>query len=282
VGSLRIRRAEFDIPSGVQIVVTGAGGMLGQDVMRAACGAAVGFSHGELDVADHAAVRQALAGADLVVNCAAWTDVDAAESDPDGAMRVNRDGARNVAEAAGRVVYVSSDYVFDGEKRSPYLESDPTGPLSSYGCSKLAGELATAEASPRHFIVRSSWLFGAGGPNFVETMLRLGSERDELEVVDDQVGCPTFTGHLAEAIVRLTQTEDYGIHHLAGSGRCSWYEFAREIFERAGVDCQVEPCTTEDFPRPAPRPAWSVLGSERGHSLPAWRAGLDAYLGVRA
>jgi dTDP-4-dehydrorhamnose reductase len=266
----------------VRIVVTGAAGMLGQDVVRAAGDDAVGLSRADLDVTDAAAVREALAGADVVVNCAAWTNVDGAESDPDGALRVNGDGARNVAESADRVLYVSSDYVFDGEKRTPYVESDPTGPLSSYGRSKLAGEQATADANPRHFIVRSSWLFGAGGGNFVETMLRLGSERDELRVVDDQVGCPTFTGHLAAAIVRLVATDDYGVHHIAGSGRCSWYEFAREIFERSGVDCHVEPCSTDEYPLPAPRPAWSVLGSERGHSLPTWQEGLEEYLGVRA
>ena len=264
------------------MIVTGAGGMLGHDVVRVAGDEAVGLARTDLDVTDPAAVREAVAGADTVINCAAWTDVDGAESDPDGALRVNRDGARNVAEAADRVLYVSSDYIFDGEKRTPYVESDPTRPLSSYGRSKLAGEQATAEENPRHFVVRSSWLFGAGGGNFVETMLRLGSERDALRVVDDQVGCPTFTAHLAEAIVRLATTDDYGIHHIAGSGRCSWYEFAREIFERSGVDCHVEPCTTNDFPRPARRPAWSVLGSERGHSLPTWQEGLEAYLGVRA
>jgi len=264
------------------MIVTGAGGMLGQDVVRVGGDEAVGLARTDLDVTDPAAVREAVAGADIVINCAAWTDVDGAESDADGALRVNRDGARNVAKAADRVLYVSSDYIFDGEKRTPYVESDPTRPLSSYGRSKLAGEQATAEANPRHFVVRSSWLFGAGGGNFVETMLRLGSERDPLRVVDDQVGCPTFTGHLAEAIVRLATTDDYGIHHIAGSGRCSWYEFAREIFERSGVDCHVEPCTTNDFPRPARRPAWSVLGSERGHSLPTWQEGLEAYLGVRA
>jgi dTDP-4-dehydrorhamnose reductase len=264
------------------MVVTGAGGMLGQDVVQVAGDRAVALARTDLDVTDAPAVREAVAGRNIVINCAAWTDVDGAESDPDGALRVNRDGARNVAAAAERVLYVSSDYVFDGEKRTPYVESDPTRPLSSYGRSKLAGEQATAAANPRHFIVRSSWLFGAGGGNFVETMLRLGSERDALRVVDDQVGCPTFTGHLADAIVRLAATDDYGVHHVAGSGRCSWYEFAREIFERSGVDCHVEPCTTEDFPRPARRPAWSVLGSERGHSLPTWREGLEAYLGVRA
>jgi dTDP-4-dehydrorhamnose reductase len=250
--------------------------MLGQDVVRVS--GAPGLSHAELDVTDAGAVREALTGAELVINCAAFTDVDGAEADPEGALRVNRDGARHVAAAAARVLYVSTDYVFDGSKREPYLESDPTGPLSVYGRSKLEGERATAAANPRHFIARSSWLFGAGGRNFVETMLGLGPE---VRVVDDQVGCPTYTGHLAEALVRLGRTEDYGVHHLAASGSCSWFEFAREIFARAGVDARVEPCTTADFPRPAPRPAYSVLGSERGHRLPGWREGLDAYLGVR-
>jgi dTDP-4-dehydrorhamnose reductase len=250
--------------------------MLGQDVVRVSGGA--GLSRAELDVTDAAAVREALAGADLVINCAAYTNVDGAEDDAEGAMRVNRDGARNVAEAATKVVYVSTDYVFDGSKRGPYVESDPTGPLSAYGRSKLEGERATAEANERHFIVRSSWLFGAGGRNFVETMLGLGPE---VRVVDDQVGCPTFTGHLAEALVRLAGGEDYGTHHLAASGSCSWFEFARAIFDRAGVDTRVEPCTTAEFPRPAPRPANSVLGSERGHRLPTWQEGLEAYLGVR-
>lgn len=250
--------------------------MLGRDVVRAA--GADGLSRAELDVTDARAVRAAIGPDDLVVNCAAWTDVDGAEEHLDEALRVNREGARNVAEAAGAVVYVSSDYVFDGTKRTPYLESDPTGPLSAYGRSKLAGEHATAAANPHHFIVRSAWLFGAGGPNFVETMLGLGPQ---VRVVDDQVGCPTFTGHLAEAIAGLIKGDEFGIHHMAASGSCSWFEFACEIFSRAGRQVELEPCTTEQFPRPAPRPAWSVLGSERGHRLPHWREGLQAYLGVR-
>jgi dTDP-4-dehydrorhamnose reductase len=251
--------------------------MLGQDVVRAAN--AVGYSHAQLDVTDRAAVREAIGPDDLVINCAAWTNVDGAEQHEDEALRINADGARNVAEAAGTVLYVSSDYVFDGTKGEPYLESDPVNPLSAYGRTKLAGEHATADANPRHFIARSSWLFGAGGKNFVETMLGLGPE---VRVVDDQVGSPTFTGHLAEALVELAWTEDYGVHHVAASGSCSWFEFAREIFARAGSDTHVEPCTTADFPRPAPRPAYSVLGNERGDkSLPTWQEGLDAYLGVR-
>jgi dTDP-4-dehydrorhamnose reductase len=250
--------------------------MLGQQVVRATGGEAL--TRAELDVTDARAVRDAIGPEDLVVNCAAWTDVDGAEEHPEEALRVNAEGAGSVARAAAAVIYVSSDYVFDGRKREPYLESDPVGPLSSYGRSKLEGERATASANPRHFIVRSAWLFGPGGPNFVDTMLRLGPE---LRVVDDQVGSPTFTGHLAEALAGLAGSEDFGIHHMAGSGRCSWFEFAREIFALAGRDVELSPCTTEEFPRPAPRPAWSVLASERGHRLPHWREGLQAYLGVR-
>jgi dTDP-4-dehydrorhamnose reductase len=196
---------------------------------------------------------------------------------------VNADGARNVAAAAERVLYVSTDYVFDGTKRDPYVESDPPAPVQEYGHSKLAGERATAEANPNHLVVRSSWLFGAGGKNFVETILQLAEEGDELRVVDDQVGCPTFTGHLAEALVALAAGDERGVLHATGAGSCSWFEFAHEILERAGVDRDVRPCTSDEFPRPARRPAYSVLASERGGpTLPAWQDGLDAYLGVRA
>jgi dTDP-4-dehydrorhamnose reductase len=256
--------------------------MLGQDVLRAAGERATGLTHAELDVTDSAAVAEALSGA-TVINCAAYTNVDGAEADSETAHAVNADGARNVAEAAARVVYVSTDYVFDGSKRAPYVESDPTGPLQEYGHSKLAGERATAAANEDHLVVRSSWLFGAGGRNFVETMLALGRERDELLVVDDQVGSPTFTGHLAEALVALADGDERGVLHVAGSGSCSWYGFARAIFERAGLDASVRPCATDDFPRPARRPANSVLASERGAPvLPSWEEGLEAYMGVRA
>jgi dTDP-4-dehydrorhamnose reductase len=250
--------------------------MLGQELVRAI--GAEGLTRAQLDVTDPRAVREAIGSADLVINCAGWTDVDGAEKHPLEALRVNAEGAGNVANAAGAVVYVSSDYVFDGRKRAPYLESDPVGPLSVYGRSKLEGERATAAANPRHYIVRSSWLFGPGGPNFVETMLRLAPE---LRVVDDQVGCPTFTAHLAEALAGLVDREDFGIHHMAASGACSWFEFAREIFLLADREVELTPCSSDELARPAPRPAWSVLGSERGHRLPHWREGLQAYLGVR-
>jgi dTDP-4-dehydrorhamnose reductase len=153
--------------------------------------------------------------------------------------------------------------------------------VSSYGRSKLAGERATAASNPRHFIVRSSWLFGSGGKNFVDTMLRVGRERDEARVVADQVGCPTYTGHLARALVRIASGPDYGIHHAAAAGSCSWYDLAAAAFERAGVDCRLEPIATHQYPLPAPRPAYSVLGTEREPLLPDWQEGLDAYLAER-
>jgi dTDP-4-dehydrorhamnose reductase len=272
----------------VRILVIGAGGMLGRDVMRAAGADAIGLTHADLDITDAAATAAAMADArpQAVINCAAYTDVDGAEGDPELALSVNGEGAGNAAAAAAAagaaVVYVSSDYVFDGSKREPYVESDPTGPISSYGRSKLAGEQATAAANPRHFLVRSSWLFGKHGRNFVDTMLSL--EREELKVVDDQVGCPTFTGHLAQGLLRVVGRDDHGVHHVAGGGSCSWYELALEIFSRAGLDRRVEPCATDEFPRPAARPAWSVLGTERSDavSLPSWQEGLDAYLRERA
>jgi dTDP-4-dehydrorhamnose reductase len=240
----------------------------------------------DLDVVDPAAVDAAVSESrpDVVFNCAAYTDVDGAESEERTAMRVNAEGAHNVAAAAAAagaaVLYPSTDYVFDGRKDEPYLESDPVGPLSAYGRSKLAGERATADANPRHHIVRTQWLFGLGGHNFVETMLSLGAEREELTVVDDQVGCPTYTGDLAAALVGLVGREDRGVHHVAAGGECSWNEFAREIFEQAGVSCRVLAGTTEELGRPAPRPAPAVLRSNRSGApiLPHWRSGLDRYL----
>jgi dTDP-4-dehydrorhamnose reductase len=267
--------------------VTGGGGMLGREVVRAAAEhEVVALTHADLDVTDRAAVERTImdASPDVVINCAGFTDVDGAESHEEAATRLNGEAAGYLAAAAPAIVHPSTDYVFDGSKRTPYVESDPTGPRSAYGRSKLAGERAVATANPRHFIVRTSWLFGAGGKNFVDTMLGLAAERDELKVVDDQVGCPTYAGHLASALVELAEGDSYGIHHLAGTGECSWFSFAGEIFRQAEVDVSVVPCTTAEFQRPAPRPAYSVLGSERPDAirLPSWHEGLAAYLAERA
>jgi dTDP-4-dehydrorhamnose reductase len=260
--------------------------MLGREVVRAAAEhEVVALTHGDLDVTDRAAVERTMteAGPDVVINCAGFTDVDGAESDEEAATILNGGGAAYLAAAAPAIVHLSTDYVFGGSKRTPYVESDPTGPRSAYGRSKLAGERAVA-ANPRHFIVRTSWLFGSGGRNFVDTMLGLAADRDELKVVDDQVGCPTYAGHLASALVELAEGDAYGIHHVAGAGECSWFAFAGEIFRLAELEVNLVPCATAEFPRPAPRPAYSVLGSERPDSirLPSWREGLAAYLAERA
>jgi dTDP-4-dehydrorhamnose reductase len=276
----------------VKLLIAGAGGMLGRDVVLAADNAGhqvVGYGHAELDIADADAASAKIGGErpDVVINCAAWTDVDGAEQHEEEATRVNGAGAGNVAAAAAAagasVVYVGSDYVFDGGKGAPYVETDQTAPLSAYGRGKLAGEEATRAANKRHFIVRSAWLFGTGGPNFVETMLRLAADHGEVLVVRDQVGSPTYTWHLAHGIVRLIEGVEYGIHHMAAAGACSWYEFAREIFEQASVECTVMSATTEMLGRPAPRPAYSALASQREHpiELPPWQDGLAAYLAQR-
>ncbi len=277
----------------MRFVITGAAGMLGQDLAAAARGAGhdvVGFARADLDIADDAAIAEVLTRTrpDVVINCAAWTDVDGAETSPDDALAINGAGAGNVARAAAAAgawtIHISSDYVFDGSNRVPYVESDAVGPLSSYGRSKLAGEREVAAGAPeRYTIVRSSWLFGAGGPCFPATILRLAGERDELKVVDDQIGCPTFTGHLAQALVDLAArgTPPVGILHVAGGGICSWYAFAREIVAASGVSCEVQTCSTAEMPRPATRPAYSVLRSERDAPvLPDWRQGLAEYMAL--
>ena len=284
----------------MRLLVTGAAGMLAGDLLRAAERAGhetVGLARAELDIRDADDVARAVAGAepDAVVNCAAWTDVDGAESAREDAFAVNAAGAGNLARAAAAVgtalLHVSSDYVFSGEARldadgrpRPYVESDDTAPRSVYGQSKLAGEREVLAASPRHLVVRSSWLFGVDGPNFVETMLRLGGERASVEVVDDQVGCPTWTGHLAAALIGLLEREVSGLVHQAGGGQVSWNGFAREIFRQAGVDCEVLPSTTEQMGRPAPRPAYSAIVSEREDVLPMppWQDGLAGHLAARA
>jgi dTDP-4-dehydrorhamnose reductase len=273
----------------MRLLITGAAGMLGRDVAAAAERSGhevLALARAQLDVADRAAVQRAIADArpDAVINCAAWTDVDGAEEHEAAATRINGEGAGHLAEAAPYLVHVSSDYVFDGAGTEPYREDDPVGPISAYGRSKLAGEHAVQQASADHAIVRSSWLFGAGGRNFVDTMLRLGAERDALRVVDDQIGCPTFTGHLAEALVQIAGRRAKGILHVAGGGACSWFELARAALDEQNLTTRIEPCTTAEFPRPAPRPAYSVLGSTRpdAPTLPPWRDGLRAYLRERA
>jgi dTDP-4-dehydrorhamnose reductase len=208
---------------------------------------------------------------DLVLHAAAWTRVDDAESDPEGTAAVNVQGTRHAIALGAPLVYFSTDYVFDGGKREPYVESEPPNPLSVYARTKLEGERVVDDG----WIVRSSWLFGPTGHNFLRTMLRLGAERNEVRVVDDQVGTPTYVGHLAEATRELVE-RPRGIWHVAADGECSWAEFAEAIFEEAGLDARVVPISTEEYGAPASRPAYSVLRSERPDAprLPHWRDGL--------
>ncbi len=248
------------------ILITGAGGQLGT-ALAEVFPDATAVSRREWDVADPYPFEER---PELVLHAAAWTKVDDAESDPEGARRANVEGTRNVVELGTPLVYFSSDYVFDGAKREPYLESDPTSPLGVYGRTKLEGEQQVREG----WIVRSSWLFGPTGHNFLRTMLRLGAELDEVSVVDDQRGAPTYVGHLAEGTHELLDRPQ-GIWHLAAQGECTWADFAEAIFEDAGLGCRVKRITTAEFGAPAPRPAYSVLRSEKdAPSLPHWREGL--------
>ncbi len=269
--------------------------MLGADVQAVALAAGhevVALTRADLDITNPASAQAAVTAAapDLVINCAAYTKVDDAEGDGrDSAHLINGAGAGHIAAAAAAagawLVHVSTDYVFDGAKiTGPYLESDATAPQSVYGASKLEGELAVALAAPlSHSIVRSSWLFGNHGLCFPATMLRLAAERGELSVVDDQRGSPTFTPDLAQALLAVASQQLLGVVHVAGGGECSWFEFAREIVSAAGLRATVTPCTTAELPRPAPRPAYSVLRSGRSEApvLRDWREGLREYLEAR-
>jgi dTDP-4-dehydrorhamnose reductase len=252
------------------VLITGAGGQLGTALAEVFSDARA-LTRAEWDVVDPYPLEEP---PELVLHAAAWTKVDEAETNPAAAEAANVDGTRNVVSLGAPVVYFSSDYVFDGTKEEPYLESDATNPIGVYGRTKLEGEREVSDG----WIVRSSWLFGWTGHNFVRTMLRLGAERDEVAVVDDQRGAPTYVGHLAEATRELIERPQ-GIWHVAAEGECTWAEFAEAIFEEAGLDCRVRRITTEEFGAPAPRPEYSVLRSEKNApQLPHWREGLRACL----
>ena len=269
----------------MRVVITGAGGQLGQDLVAAFLDAGShheisGFGHDRLDVGNRDAVLQVIGTVrpDVVVHAGAWTAVDACEADPDRAYRVNALGSRHVAEAArltgAHVVYISTDYVFDGMSDRPYREWDDPNPLSVYGRSKLAGEKEVLAGVPRVAVVRTSWVFSTHGANMLKTVLRLSAERPELAFVDDQRGCPTYVGHLADA-TREVLEQPFGVYHVAAAGECTWAEFAEAIFEEAGLPVRVQRITTAELGARAPRPAYSVLRSEKGApELPHWREGL--------
>jgi len=254
-------------------LITGAGGQLGT-ALAEVYPEALAYPRERWDVrlplpeAERPAVE-------LVLHAAAWTDVEGAEDDPQGAAATNVGGTANAAELGVPLVCFSTDYVFDGGKREPYLESDAPNPLSAYGRSKLLGEAA---AGAQAWIVRSSWLFGPVGHNFLRTMLALGAERSEVSVVSDQLGCPTYTGHLAAAVSGVVG-RPFGVYHLAAGGECTWADFAEAIFAEAGLSCAVRRVSASEYGAKARRPAYSVLRSEKGApELPHWREGLRACL----
>ncbi len=262
-----------------KVLVTGAKGQVGSEIVKAvpAGFTVIGLGSNELDITNQQQVTALIAQykPDLIINAAAYTAVDKAESDSDNAYAVNQQAVAWLAQAAKQadipLFHISTDYVFDGESTTPYKETDPVNPQSVYGMSKLAGEQVLAATHNKHIILRTSWVFGAEGNNFVKTMLRLGKERDELSVVADQHGCPTSASSIAKALWQLAEkykterTLPWGIYHFSNSPACTWYEFACEIFEQAvkagGLERKpvVQPITTAEYPTPAKRPAWSVL-----------------------
>lgn len=278
----------------MKVLVTGANGQLGSDVMlelQKQGLQAIGTTLQDCDLTQEAQVRQVISShqPDAILHCAAYTAVDKAEKERELCFRVNREGSRFVAEAAeaigARVLYVSTDYVFDGTSSNPYEVHAPTNPLNVYGASKLAGEIETQKACSRAFVVRTSWVFGRHGHNFVKTMLRLAQTRDSLSIVNDQLGSPTYTPDLAALLVTMIQTEHYGTYHATNEGVCSWFEFAREIFEQTQTKLELSPIPTRDYPTPAQRPQYSALSKQSLDTdfarLPSWQEALRRYFAAK-
>ncbi|MGH8892814.1 MAG: dTDP-4-dehydrorhamnose reductase [Actinomycetes bacterium] len=262
--------------------VTGAGGMLGRDVvdvLRSSGDSVIALTRSELDVRDPSACSHAISGADAVFNCAAWTDVDGAESHEASAFAVNAVGAANVARASREhgavMVHVSTDYVFAGNASTPYPVDAHVAPLNAYGRTKAAGEWAVRAECPRSYVVRTAWLYGEHGRSFPTTMLRLAGERDTFDVVNDQRGQPTWTRDLAVFVRSLVvENAPFGLHHGTAAGETTWFGFAQEIFRAAGLDPQrIRPTTSDRFPRPASRPSYSVLKNDV--AFPRWQAGIE-------
>lgn len=278
----------------MRILVTGVKGQLGYDVvneLEKRGHTAIGVDIDEMDITDAEAVDRVITEADVeaVIHCAAYTAVDAAEDNLELCRKVNATGTENIAKVCKKLdlkmVYISTDYVFDGEGERPWEPDDRRDPLNAYGIGKYEGELAVEENLEKYFIIRIAWVFGVNGKNFIKTMLKLGETRDEVSVVNDQIGSPTYTYDLARLIVDMVETEKYGRYHATNEGFCSWYEFACEIFRQAGMNVKVNPVTSDEFPTKAKRPHNSRMSkeklSENGFErLPSWQDALKRYLEV--
>lgn len=269
------------------LLVTGAKGMLGQDlcpILEDAGYEVIETDVDTLDITNAEQVNQVLKDKmpEIVIHCAAYTNVDKAEEDLKAAELINVTGTENIADACGKLgitmVYISTDYVFDGTKDSPYTPQDKPNPINNYGMTKYEGEEAVRSFCEKHYIARTSWLYGHHGKNFVETMLSL-KDKEELKVVDDQIGCPTWTVELANGILKLLDSKPYGTYHVCGSGHTSWYGFAKEIFKLSGLEVNLKPCTTDEFPRAAKRPAFSIMENEG--ICRNWQFALKDYLDLR-
>lgn len=278
----------------MRILVTGVKGQLGHDVvneLKKRGHTPIGVDVEEMDITDSAAVGQEMKKEtlDAVIHCAAYTAVDAAEDNREICMRVNAEGTRNIARVCReldiKMIYISTDYVFDGEGERPWEPDDARNPLNVYGESKYQGELAVEEYLDKYFIVRIAWVFGVNGKNFIKTMLRLAETHKEINVVNDQTGSPTYTYDLAVLVADMAETEKYGRYHATNEGLCTWYEFAKEIFAQAGVDIKVNPVSSEEFPAKAKRPHNSRMDKSKltqngFRLLPSWQDALKRYLEV--
>ena len=271
----------------MRVLVTGANGMLGQDlcpILEDNGYDVIETDIHNLDITDYSACKAFFSKEkpDFVIHCAAYTNVDKAEEDKETAIKINVQGSENIARTSAEVdatlVYISTDYVFDGNGTKPYLPSDKASPINHYGLTKLHGEEVVKKYCKKYYIARTSWLYGHHGHNFVETMISL-ADRLEIKVVDDQVGCPTWAVDLANAIVTLIEEKGYGVYHVCGGGSTSWYGFAREIFELAGLVVNLKPCSTDEFPRLAKRPSYSIM--DNSGICRDWKLALKDYINLR-
>lgn len=270
-----------------KVLVTGANGMLGQDlcpILEDEGFEVIETDKDTLDITDYVSAKTVLCNEnpDIVIHCAAYTNVDKAEEEFDVAKKINADGTENISKICADndilLIYISTDYVFDGKKNSPYLPEDSANPINNYGLTKYMGEEVVRKYCSKYYITRTSWLYGHHGKNFVETMISL-ADRSEIKVVDDQIGCPTWTVELANGIINLLEGADFGTYHICGSGKTSWYGFAKEIFKLTGSTVNLIPCKTEEFPRPAKRPPYSVMNNDG--ICRKWETALKNYIELR-